>query len=315
MKNTRIVFMGTPLFAGHVLEELINNDCNIVAVVSQQDKKVGRKQILTPSPVKEVANKHGIKVIQPYKIRQEYQEIIDVDPELIITCAYGQIIPRVLLDYPKYKCINTHASLLPKYRGGAPIQWSIINGETQTGVSIMYMNEKMDEGDILYQKSLDIDIKDTSTSLFKRLSILASDMLIDFLPDFLNGNFTPLKQDHNKATYAYNLTKKDEFISFNDDTKKVYNHIRGLLDNPGAYGIIDGKKIKFIDVDFTDDISDEAGKMIGMVDGKLAIACNNGAILVSMLQQESKKALNAHDFFNGVGKSLVGKKFIYEIQN
>ena len=309
MKETRIVFMGTPDFAAHVLTKLIENDYNIVGVVTQQDKKVGRKQILTPPPVKVVAKNYNIPVFQPYRIRKEFDDILKLEPELIITCAYGQIIPKELLDYPKHKCINTHASLLPKYRGGAPVQWSIINGEKETGISIMYMNEKMDEGDILYQKSLDIDIKDTSTSLFNRLAILACEMLIDFLPSFLSGDFKTLPQDNNLATYAYNLKKEDEFISFDDDVLTVYNHIRGLLDNPGAYGIINDKKIKFLDVDFTYDINDEPGKFLGLVDSKIAIACKNGAILVNHLQQESKKAINAKDFYNGVGKNLENKYF------
>lgn len=309
MKNTRIVFMGTPNFASNVLEALILEGYNIVGVVTQQDKKVGRKQVLTASPVKQVALKYGIAVFQPLKIRQDYADILALDPELIITCAYGQIIPSELLDYPKFHCINTHASLLPKYRGGAPIQWAIMSGEKQTGITIMYMNTKMDEGDILYQESIDIDIHDTSTKLFAKLSELAKQNLIAFLPRFLNGEIIAYSQDHESATYAYNLKKSDEFIRFDREVEQVYNHIRGLLENPGAYGVIDGKKIKFLAVDFTNDEYGEAGKFIGLKNGAIVIACKNGSILVKNLQQESKKPLSAVDFFNGAGKGLVNKYF------
>ena len=158
----------------------------------------------------------GLPVVTPVKIRNEYEEVLKFDPELIITSAYGQIVPKALLDYPKYKCINTHGSLLPKYRGGAPIQRSIINGETKTGMTIMYMNEKMDEGDILYQEELDIDIHDTNTDVFNKLSDLALKMLLVFLPRFFEGDFTPAKQNDEEATYAYNLDKEIQARFEND---------------------------------------------------------------------------------------------------
>lgn len=315
MNKQRIVFMGTPDFAALVLEGLITNDYNVVGVVTQQDKKVGRKQILTFSPVKEVALKYNLPLFQPHKIRLDYQDILALNPDLIITCAYGQILPSEVLDYPKYKCINTHASLLPKYRGGAPIQWSIINGEKETGVSIMYMDEKMDEGDILYQRAIPIEKSDTSSSMFEKLAVLALDMLLEYLPLFFNGDIDPVKQDHSQATYAYNIQKTDEFISFDEDVIKVYNHIRGLLNNPGAYGIIDGKKIKFLAVDYSDKLMGKPGEFIGLVDKKIAIGCNDGTLLVSVLQQEGKKALSATDFFNGSGKNLVSKYYETKLSN
>ena len=309
MKNKRIVFMGTPSFAANVLEGLLQAGYNIVGVVTQVDAPVGRKRILTPSPVKEVSLKHNLKLLQPLKIRNEYQEVLDLEPELIITCAYGQIIPKILLDCPKYHCINTHASLLPKWRGGAPIQHSIINGDEFSGVSIMYMNEKMDEGDILYQEKLAIDINDTSTTLFARLSDLALDMLLKYLPLHFSGDINPIKQDHSLATYAPNLNKNDEFINFYDDVLKVYNHIRGLLDNPGAYSIIKDKKVKFSDVSFTNEVLGPAGMFYGLYQDKIAVCCENGAILFGQLQMEGKKSLPAKDFYNGSGKGLMNEYY------
>lgn len=307
--NERIVFMGTPNFAANVLEGLLSNNYNIVGVVTQTDKKVGRKQVLTPSPVKEVALKHGLKVFTPICIKEDYQNIIDLDPELIITCAYGQFIPLELIEYPKFKSINTHGSLLPKYRGGAPIQWSIINGDKKTGISIIYMSKKMDAGDILYTKEIDIDINDTNATLFEKLSDVAKDSLLEFLPLFFKGEFNRLSQNEAEATFAYNLSKQDEYINFNDDVLKVYNHIRGLLDNPGAYSIMKDKKYKFIKVGFEycDNTSPCAFK--GYENDYLRIDCQNGFIKIFEIRPEGKGTMDARSFFNGSGKGLMKEKF------
>ena len=297
--------MGTPQFASNVLEGLISNGFNIVGVVSQPDKEVGRKKVLTPSPCKEVAIKHGIPVFQPSRIRNDYKDILDLKPELIITCAYGQIIPEEVLNYPKYHCINTHGSLLPIYRGGAPIQRAIINGDEYTGITLMYMSKGMDEGDIITQKKLKIEIEDTNTDVFNKLSDLALAMLLEL--DINNINAYP--QDNSKATYAYNLSKEDEYISFNENVYRVYNHIRGLLDNPGAYSILEGKKYKFHKVRFIKNNTNKPGCVIGMNDNALEISCVDGSILVDIIQPEGKNIMNAKDFYNGIGKTLVGKVF------
>lgn len=301
--------MGTPAFAANVLEGLVNDGYNIVGVVTQCDKKVGRKQVLTYSEVKEVALKHDLKALQPYKIRQEYQEILDLNPELIITCAYGQIIPGALLDYPKSGCINTHGSLLPKFRGGAPIQRSIIEGEKETGVTIMYMDRKMDEGDILFQEKLPILDEDTSSSMFAKLSDLALKMLREHLDDIIDRNVNPIKQDHTFATYSPNLSKEDEHIDFKRDVKEVYNHIRGLLDNPGAYAIVAGKKVKFHKVRHTDEVLTEPGKIYGIHDNGYLVGAINGSIIIDEIQVEGKNKMQAKDFYNGAGKNFVGKEF------
>lgn len=307
-KDIRIVFMGTPEFASNVLKGLVENNYNIVGVVSQPDKEVGRKRILTPSPVKEMALSHGLKVLTPVKIRKEYEEVLSLEPDLIITCAYGQIIPKALLEYPKYKCINTHGSLLPKGRGGAPIQRSIMNGEDKTGITIMFMNEKMDEGDILYQEEMPIDIHDTNATLFNKLSDLALQMLLKFLPEYIKGNYTAIKQDNDKASYTYNITKEEEFISFNEDVKKVYDHIRGLLDNPGAYFVANDKKYKLISVDFEYCNDTDAGLIRGLENNYFRIDAINGFIKVLKIKPEGKNEMDARAFFNGAGRSLVNVK-------
>ncbi len=305
--NERIVFMGTPDFAANILEGLIKAEYNIVAVVTQPDAEIGRKRVLTPSSVKSVALKYGIPVLTPNKIRIEYEPVLAYKPDLIITSAYGQIIPSEILDYPKYKCINTHGSLLPKYRGASPIQSAIINGETVTGMSIMYMNEKMDEGDILVQKTIDIDIHDTSTTLFKKMSDLTLDILLDFLPKLFNNEINPIKQDDTKATYTHLLKKDIEHINFNDNVLNVYNHIRGLLDNPGCHFMIKGKKYKIIDAFY--EISDncKCNTFIGLFENYLRIDCKDGFIKIYDLKPEGKNTMNAKAFFNGNGRNLVGE--------
>ena len=307
--NERIVFMGTPNFAANVLEGLLSSNYNIVGVVTQTDKKVGRKQVLTPSPVKKVALKHNLKVFTPICIKDDYQNIIDLDPELIITCAYGQFIPNELIEYPKYKSINTHGSLLPKYRGGAPIQKSIINGDKKTGISIIYMTKKMDAGDILYTKEIDIDINDTNATLFDKLSNVARDSLLEFLPLFFKGEFNRVSQNELEATFAYNLSKEDEYINFNDDVLSVYNHIRGLLDNPGASSVMKDKKYKFIKVGFDYSVNTSPCTFKGLEHDYLRIDCQNGFIKVFEIRPEGKNTMDAKSFFNGSGKMLIGEKF------
>ncbi len=305
----RIVFMGTPDFAAEVLESLINKGYHIVAAVTQEDKKTGRKQILTPPPVKLMAQKYGIPVLQPHRIRREYEEVLSCEPDLIVTSAYGQIIPKALLDAPKYGCINTHASLLPKYRGAAPIQRAIMNGEKETGMTIMYMNEKMDEGDIIEQKTLPIDEKDTNTALFKKLAAMTCEMLPGIIDRIFKGTVTPIPQDHSEATLAPMLQKEEEFVSFDEDIHAVYNHIRGLLDDPGAYGILEGRKYKFLDVFYEEKGNTDPGVFRGLEKDHLQIDAENGVLHVYTIKPEGKNAMPAKAFWNGAGKSLAGKKF------
>ena len=304
----RIVFMGTPEFAANVLQGLISNGYNIVGVVTQPDKEVGRKRILTPTKVKEIALQHNIPVFTPFKIRKEYEDILALNPDLIITSAYGQIIPNAILDYPKYKCINTHGSLLPKHRGGAPIQRAIMEGDKQTGITIMYMNEKMDDGDILMQEAIDIDIEDTNTTLFAKLSDLALKMLLEFLPKLFAGDVHPIKQNIEEVTFSYNITKQEEHILFNDKTFNVYNHIRGLLDNPGCFFMVNGKTYKIIKASYELCENTSPNTIVGLVNNYFRIDCLDGFIKVLMIKPEGKNEMDAKSFFNGAGRNLIGVK-------
>ena len=246
----KIVFMGTPDFAASILEGLIEN-YNVVGVVSQPDKKVGRKQILTPPPVKKVAMEHGIKVLQPTKIKDEYQEILNLNPDLIITCAYGQFIPKIILDYPSFGCINVHPSLLPKLRGGAPIHKAIIDGYDKTGVTIMYMDEKMDSGDIISAEETKIELTDNLEILQERLSVIGKDLLLKTLPSIFNRTNQRIKQNPDEVTFAYNITKEEEHIDFSKTKKEIFNQVRGLNPIPGAYCLLNDEVLKIYNTDLS----------------------------------------------------------------
>ena len=238
MNNIKVVFMGTPDFAVPILEGLIEN-YDVIGVVSQPDKRVGRKQELVNTPIKEVALKHNIKVFQPVKIREEYEEIINLGADIIVTCAYGQIIPKAILDAPRLGCINVHGSLLPKLRGGAPIHWAIINGEKKTGMTIMYMDVKMDSGDIISSRETEITDSDNLESLYDRMSLIGRDLLLDTLPSIIEGTNERIKQNEDEVTFGFNIKREEEHIDFNKTSREVFNLIRGLSPIPGANAIID----------------------------------------------------------------------------
>ena len=244
MKDLKVVFMGTPSFSVPVLQGLIDN-YNVVGVVTQPDKEVGRHKELEFSPIKKLALEHNIKVVQPVKIRNEFESVLELNPDIIVTCAYGQIIPVEILDYPKYKCINVHASLLPKYRGGAPIHKAIMDGEHETGITIMYMAPGMDDGDIISQEKIEIGENETLTELSERLSALGKDLLLKTLPSIINGTNDRIKQDESLVSFAKIIKKEDEVIDFSDTALNVHNKIRALSRVPGGYSILDGKRVKF----------------------------------------------------------------------
>ena len=246
--------MGTPSFAVPILEALIDN-YNVIMVVCQPDKEKDRKGNIIYSPCKEIALKNNIEVYQPNKIREEYQYILDKNPDIIITAAYGQIIPLEILEYPKYGCINVHGSLLPKLRGGAPIHHAIINGDKFAGVTIMYMDKKMDAGDIISQRSIEIGENTILDDLYYKLSIIGRDLLLDTLPSIFNGTNDRIKQDENKVTFGFNITKEEEKIDFNDTSNNIHNKIRGLSSIPGAYAIINNKRMKIYLSEKTNNIS------------------------------------------------------------
>lgn len=302
MNNIKIVFMGTPDFACNVLQSLIDNEYNVSLVVSQPDKYVGRKHILTNTPVKQLAIDNNIEVFQPEKIRSDYQKIVDINPDLIITCAYGQIIPEELINLPRLGCINVHASLLPKYRGGAPIHWAKINGEEKTGVTIMYMDKNMDSGDIISQEELVINNEDTTESLFDKLSILGANLLVETLPSILENNNNRIKQDETLVSYAYNIKREDERINFDDYGVNIINKIRGLYSWPLANMEIDGIEYKILNAEFEEKKINSVSTIVEIDKNKFGISCKDGVIYITDIKPFGKKAMDIKSFLNGINK-------------
>ncbi len=312
MQKLRIVFMGTPSFSVPVLEGLIEN-YNVVGVVTQPDKKVGRKQEIVFSPVKQLALKNNIKVFQPIKIRTEYDNILKLKPDIIITCAYGQIIPLEILNYPKYGCINVHASLLPKLRGGAPIHKAIINGYKETGITIMYMDEKMDSGDIISQEKIKILDSYNTGILHDKLALIGKNLLLKTLPDIINGTINPIKQNENDVTYAWNIKREEEIIDFNKSTKEVFNQIRGLAPYPSSYSILDGKVIKVYESIIGNQKPKTPGEILKIYNCGIGVSTKDGEIILTKIKPFGKKLMNVKDYLNGLKnkEELIGKRFSY----
>lgn len=314
MKNLKVVFMGTPDFAVPILERLIE-ETNVLLVVTQPDKVRGRNNKVSFSPVKELAVKNNIEVFQPEKIKENYKIIIDKNPDIIITAAYGQIIPEELLFFSKYKAINVHASLLPKYRGGAPINRAIENGEKYLGITIMYMDKLMDNGDMISQRKIELKEEDNFDTMNEKLSILGRDLLMDTLPLVLSGTNEREKQKEEDVTIIKLLKKEELLIDFNKDAISVYNKIRSLDSVPGAYAFLNNKKYKLFDVRVGSEKLDDVSKIIDIKD-YLEIACKNGTIKVYTIQEEGKKKMSIKDFFNGHKKEeFLNKRFNYEENN
>jgi len=306
-KELQIVFMGTPEFSVPVLQGLIDN-YKVRAVVTQPDRKGNHGQI-NISPVKKLAQDKAILVLQPEKIKEDYQEIINLKPDLIVTCAYGQIIPKELIECPRLGCINVHASLLPKLRGGAPIHKAIIEGHSKTGITIMYMNTKMDEGDIITQEEIPILDTDTASLLHDKLSILGKELLLKTLPSIINGTNSRIKQDSSQATYAFTLKKEDEKLNFNKTARQIYNQIRGLNSWPGAYCIFEGKILKVWDSFITENYPiGFNGEITAIYKEGIGVKVSNGEIVLKIVQPEGKNKMDAISFINGLrDKNIVGK--------
>ena len=309
MKDKKVVFMGSPEFSLPVLKYLIENT-NVIGVVTQPDKEVGRKRILTPPPVKVMALEHKIKVLQPVKLRTDYKCIIDLEPDVIVTCAYGQILPFELLDYPKYKTINVHASLLPKYRGGAPIHHAILNGEHETGITIMRTDKGMDSGDIIGKEVLKINDNDTYDTVNKSLSELGAKSLAKYLPKVFDGTASYEKQDDSLVTYAYVIKREDEKLNFNDNTINVYNKIRALSSIPSAYAILDNEEVKIYNSKIGNSKPSTPGKITNIYKDGIGVSTLDGEIIITDLKIFGKKRMLAKDYLNGVDKEkLLHKSF------
>ncbi|UTE71139.1 methionyl-tRNA formyltransferase [Rossellomorea marisflavi] len=311
---TKVIFMGTPDFSVPVLKALIENEYEVVAVVTQPDRPVGRKRILTPPPVKVEAQKHGISIFQPEKIKNsdELEEVLALEPDLIVTAAFGQILPKRLLDAPKHGCINVHASLLPELRGGAPIHYSILQGKSSTGITIMYMVEKLDAGDIISQVEVEIEETDHVGTLHDKLSEAGSALLIETLPKLLDGSVSPVKQDEEQATFAWNIKREQEKIDWTKSGKEVYNHIRGLHPWPVAYTTLAGAVMK---IWWGEKVKGHGSSVPGEVlaieeDGFIVSTGDDTSIKVTDLQPSGKKRMSAKDYLRGAGSHLtVGNRF------
>lgn len=312
----RIVFMGTASFSLAVLKMLIEEDYNIVGVVTQPDRYVGRKKVLTMPDVKVEALKYDIPVIQPVRIKEDYQAVADLKPDLIITAAYGQIVPQAVLDIPRLGCINVHASLLPLYRGGAPVHQAIIDGQEKTGVTIMYMVKKMDAGDMIAQKETPILEEDTVGILYDRLSDLGAELLKETLPDILKGINQRIPQDENLVTYAPTLSREDERLDWNMSARQVYNKVRGTNPWPGSYTTYQGKTVKIwagqvhqCENAMKHHAHQDNGTIVKIFKDAIGVKVNDGVYLITELQLEGKKRMSVKDYLNGHCIFEVDTKF------
>ena len=305
---TKVVFMGTPDFSVPVLQRLLEEKYDVIAVVTQPDRPVGRKKVLTPPPVKVEALKHNIPVYQPEKIRQseELKTIISLNPDIIVTAAFGQILPKELLDAPKYGCVNVHASLLPELRGGAPIHYSILQGKEKTGITIMYMAEKLDAGDIISVAEVKIEEEDTLGTLHDKLSVVGSDLLAETLPKLLAGEITPIPQKDEEATFAPNLKRSDEKIDWSTSGEEVYNKIRGLNPWPVAFTLYQGKVMKvWAGKKVTKTEEAAPGTIVEITDQGPVIATGNDTyIQLTEVQPAGKKKMDIGQFLRGAGSKM-----------
>ena len=307
---TSVVFMGPPAFAAPILEGLIQtDDYEVLAVVTQPDRPVGRKRILTPSPVKEVALKHGIEVLQPQKLSgsEEMQRVISLAPDLIVTAAFGQFLPTKLIAAAKVGAVNVHGSLLPKYRGGAPVQYAIMNGDQETGVTIIYMVKKMDAGDMLAQAKLPIGPHDDTGSIFAKMSILGRDTLLATLPKLVAGELVAQKQDESQVVFSPTIKPEEEKLSLTLSAKQIDWKVRALRPAPGAYfENFNGKRTKLWDVTpLAETTSLPAGAVVAVTKHELKLAAADGSVYqVNELQPAGKPRMQVTAYLNGVGQGL-----------
>lgn len=309
MKEKKVIFIGTPVFAVPVLQALIEN-ANVIAVVSQPNKEVGRKKVVVDTPIATIAKDNNILLMQPVKIKEITNEIKKLNPDMIVTCAYGQIIPEDILNIPEYGCINVHGSLLPKLRGGAPIQRAIINGEEKTGITIMYMDKGMDTGDMISKKEIEIEEEDNEETLSNKMSSLGAKLLIDTLPSIFDGTNKRESQDDTLATFAPIIKKEDELLDFNKTSREVYNQIRGLSPVPGAYFIMDNKRIKVYNSYIGEGKGKKPSTISNIYKDGFAIATIDSEIVITELQVEGKKRMDGKSYLNGLNKDNMLNKRI-----
>jgi methionyl-tRNA formyltransferase len=312
MENTKekIIFLGTPEFASDILEELVKKGFSFSLVITAPGKPVGRKKIITPPPVKELAKKNNIEIIQPKRIKDSFQRIKEINPDLIITAAYGQLIPKEILDIPKRGSLNVHPSLLPKYRGSSPIQSAILNGEEETGISIILMDEKMDHGNIVSQLKYEIPPNSTTKILKKELSKKGAELLIETIPKWMEKKIKSVPQDDSQATYTKKINKEDGRINWQNEAKRIEKETRAFNPWPGAFteakmkkDSIQKKKIKILKSTIMEqtDIcpSGLPGKTFLAPDDKIAVQAGKDFLIIEELQIEGKKPTTSQDFLKG----------------
>ncbi len=300
IKKTRIIFMGTPEISARVLEGLVLNGYQIVALIAQPDRPTGRKKVLTPVPTKVIAQKYNIPVYQPMKIRKEYEFVNELKPDLILTLAYGQIVPQGLLDIPSLGCLNLHGSLLPKYRGAAPIQYALLNNEKVTGMTLMKMVKEMDAGEMYAKEEVLIDENDNSTSLFKKMGEAALSLSMRALPLYVQGKLPGEPQDESLVTFAPSIKPEEEKIDLNKSKEEIIGQIRALSDVPGAYLYLNELKLKIYKAKVnSSDVIGEVGEIVKADKNGLHLQVKDGIIALLELQKEGKNRMDYKSFVNG----------------
>jgi len=305
-ENIKIIFFGTPEFAAVILKSLVDNKYNIVAVFTQPDKKVGRKQKIEFSPVKDLALKNKIKIFQPESLRDSGldEEIKSIKPDLFVVAAYGKIFSKGILEIPKYGAINVHASLLPKYRGASPVQCAILAGEKETGITLMKMNEKMDEGDILAQEKIEIGEDEKADILLKRLSKTGADMIVGFVPDWTQGKIKPVPQNHSEVSYCKQVLREDGKIEWNSSAEEISRAWRAYHPWPGIYSVLSLKnqlkRLKLLEIEIVPNMNtgEKNGKIIEY-NQKIAVQAKNGLMILKKIQLEGKKEMEIDIFARG----------------
>lgn len=311
MKNIRVVFIGTTDFSVVVLNTLVTEGWNVVGAVSQPDRPVGRKQIIQLTPVHQYCIDHGITCIEPLKLRKESQSVLDLQPDLIVTCAYGQIVPDDILAAPEYGCLNIHPSLLPRYRGGAPMHRAVWAGDKETGVCLMQMVKAMDAGDVYACVHVTIGPDETTSELEEKLKETSAEIIRDYLPSYVEGKLPGVPQSEEGMVLAPNISPEEEQVHFqSEDVHEAYNHIRALISWPLPYGMINGHRIRFYRARMSETPTDAlAGTLLDFSGGSMNIAVTGGVIHIYELQMEGKKQMDARSFANGAGRALVAQRF------
>lgn len=308
---TNIIFMGTPDFSATVLKGLLESkQYEILAVVTQPDRAVGRKKEIRMTPVKELALDYGLPVYQPEKLSKsaELDSLMNLNADGIVTAAFGQFLPSKLLDSVNF-AVNVHASLLPKYRGGAPIHYAIINGDKEAGVTIMEMVKEMDAGDMIAHRSIPIEETDNVGTMFEKLALVGRDLLLDTLPSYLSGDIKPVPQDKNQVTFSPNISPEEERIDWTKTNRQIFNQIRGMYPWPVAHTLLNGERFKIYEATPVEGAG-QSGEILAIGKKELIVAAGKGALSLQTVQPAGKPKMTIVDFLNGLGRQLsVGDFF------